>query len=282
MVRPGHFRSPVDVIVLVGVAPSARRRRPTLTPHAGDMRTAPSVDAQCMAAAADRLSGDVLERVSPELVLVDAALAEEMRRRLGVPDDTFTSIGRMDIEPRLSVHVAEVEAGVEEETGVARDALAGDEVLPAPAAAIVEERGDLGIDDLIVIPEDELRSVPPTLRVVPNEDITQLAPEPEEIVAARVSETDDVIVVPADDRVQQTRTRTYPALPSPSSDADEEDATDVVLRLIRDHIDNETPPKRRRRRLVSFVSLLAALSSIAIFVAHTQRGVSELPQWLPS
>jgi hypothetical protein len=116
--------------------------------------------------------------------------------------------------------------------------------------------------------------------VVPNEDVTQLVPELEEIVAARVSETDDVIVVPADDRVQQTRT--YPALPSPSSDADEEDATDVVLRLIRDHIDNETPPKRRRRRLVSFVSLLAALSSIAIFVAHQQLGVSELPQWLPS
>ena len=67
-----------------------------------------------MAAAADRLAGDVLERVSPELVLVDAALAEEVRRRLHVPDDTAARIGGMGIESRLSVHVAEV--GVEGDT----------------------------------------------------------------------------------------------------------------------------------------------------------------------
>jgi hypothetical protein len=191
-----------------------------------------------MAAAADRLAGDVLERVSPELVLVDAALAEEARRRLDVPDDTAPSIGGLDIEPRLSVDVAEV--GVE---GVEKDALAGDKLLPVPGAAFEEEHGALGIEDLIVIPEEDPQSEPPRLLIVPND-------EPEEIIAARDPDADDVIVVPADGRAQpQGTSRSFPPLPSPSSDADEEDATDAVLRVIRDHIEHEAPPKRRRRFL---------------------------------
>ena len=189
-----------------------------------------------MAAAADRLAGDVLERVSPELVLVDAALAEVARRHLDVRDDTDERIERMGIEPR-SVDVAEVGG----ETEVDKDASPGDESPPVPAAAFEEEHGDLGIEDLIVISEDDLRSVPPRLLMVPSD-------EPEEIVAARNSGADEVIVVPADGQAQpQSTTRSFPPLPSPSSDSDEEDATDVVLRLIRDHIGRETPPKRRRR-----------------------------------
>src|SRR5918995_2304300 len=136
-----------------------------LLPHSGGTPTAPSGDAQYMAAAADCLAGDVLERVSPELVLVDAALAEEARRRLDVPDDTAPSIGGLDIEPRLSVDVAEV--GVE---GVEKDALAGDKLLPVPGAAFEEEHGALGIEDLIVIPEEDPQSVPPRLLIVPNDE----------------------------------------------------------------------------------------------------------------
>ena len=204
-----------------------------------------------MAAAADRLAGDVFERVSPELVLVDAALAEEVRRRLHVPDDTAARIGGMGIESRLSVHVAEV--GVEGDTVEEKDALAGDEIPPVPAAAFEEEHGDLGIEDLIVIPEEDVRGVPPRLLMVPSDDVAQQVPEPEEIVEAR--DADDVIVVPAADRAQpQNTTGSFPTLPSPSSDADGENATDVALRLIRDHIQHETPPKRGRRRFLSFGS----------------------------
>ena len=200
-----------------------------------------------MAAAADRLAGDVLEHVSPELVLVDAALAEEARRRLDVPDDAAARIGRLGIEPR-SVDVAEVGVEVGGETEVDEDASAGDESPPVPAAAFEEEHGDLGIEDLIVISEDDLRSVPPRLLMVPSD-------EPEEMVAARDSDADEAIVVPADGQAQpQSTTRSFPPLPSPSSDSDEEDATDAVLRLIRDHIEHETPPKRRRRRFLSFGS----------------------------
>ena len=219
------------------------------------MPTAPSDDAQCMAAAADRLAGEVLECVSPELVLVDAALAEEARRRLGVPHDTAASTGREGIEPRLFVDVAAVEVEVEAdgETEIEEDAVAGEEIVPVPAEALEGEHCYLGIEDLIVIPEDDLLSVPPMLVVVPNEDVTQRSREPEEIVAPR--DADDVIDVPADGRAQQQSTsQSFPPLPSPSSDADEEDATDVVLRLIRDQMEHRTPSKRRRRRFFSFGS----------------------------
>jgi hypothetical protein len=234
-----------------------------------------------MAAAADRLAGDVFERVSPELVLVDAALSEEMRRRLDVSDDAIALIGRMRIDPRVSIDVAEVEVG--EERAAENNALAGDELLPVPATALDFAHHDTGIEDLIVIPEHDPPSVPPTVLVVPDEGVTRLVPEPEEIVAARVSEIDDLLVVPAEDRASPQSTRqSYPTLPSPPSGADAEDATEVVLRQIRDHIEPETPPKRRRRRLLSFVSLFVALCSIAIFAVHAQVGVSELPHWLPS
>jgi hypothetical protein len=216
--------------------------------------------------------------VSPELVLVDAALAEEMRRELGAPDDTLARIAR-GIEPRTCV----AEVGVDERPEAEDNAPAAGMSLAVPGPALDVAHGDLGIEDLIVIPDDDPPSVPPELFVAPDELVTQLVPEPEEIATARVSGTDDSIVAPVDDLAEPQRTsRTYPALPSPSSDADEEDATNVVLRQIRDHIEHETPPKGRRRRLLSFVSVLASLSSMAILAAQARLGVSELPHWLPS
>jgi hypothetical protein len=208
-------------------------------PHSGGTPTAMSGDAQCMAAAADRLAGDGLERVSPELVLVDAALAEQVRRLIHAP--------------WLSVHVAEV--GVERDPVEEMDALPGDEIPPVPPAAFEEEHGYLGIDDLIVIPEDDLRSMAATLVAVPNEDITQRAPEPGETLPVVDSDADDLIVVPADGRAHlQSASRSFPPLPSPSSDADGETATDVALRLIRDQLQHEKPRKRRRRWFLRFGS----------------------------
>jgi hypothetical protein len=232
-----------------------------------------------MAAAADRRPDDVLEQVSPELVLVDAALAEEMRRRLAVPDDTLLRIGRTRTEQRLSVHVAEVGCG--EATEVEKDALAGGEPHPVLPRDIGVAHHDVGIEDLIVLPEDEPSSAPPAPLVTQDEGVTRPVAAPEDTVAPRVSGLDDLIVVPAEDRAEPRGS--YPALPSPSTDADEEDTTAVVLRQIRYRIEPDAPAKRRprRRRLLSFVSPFAALTSMAIFAVDLQLGVSELPHWLP-
>jgi hypothetical protein len=266
----GHSTALLQVNTVRGAAPG-------LIPHTSDMPTSPSDDVQCMAAAADRLLGDVFERVSPELVLVDAALAEEMRRRLDVPDDTLVRIGRMRIEPRLPVHAAEFADG--DETEVEKSALAGAEPLPVPATALEDVHRDVDIEDLIVLPEGDPPSFPPTLLVAPDECVTRLAAAPKETVAPRVSGLDHPMVVPAEDQAEPRGS--YPRLPSPSSDADEEDASSVVLRQIRYHTEPDTPPKRRRR-LLSFVSVFAALSSMAMFAVDVQLGVSELPHWLPS
>jgi hypothetical protein len=232
-----------------------------------------------MAAAADRHPGDLLDRVSPELVLVDAALAEEMRRRLAVPDDTLERLGRERVEPRPSLHLAEL--GVADEAEAEESPPAGGEPLPPPASAREPAHEEGGIEDLIVLPEEDPPSVPAALLVASEEEVTRRVAVPaEETLAARVSAPEDAIVVPIEDRAKPRGS--YPALPSPSSDAGEEDATAVVLRQIRNRLEPEAPAKRRRRRLLSVVSLFAALSSLAMFAVDLQLGVYELPHWLPS
>jgi hypothetical protein len=134
-----------------------------------------------MAAAADRHLGDLFERVSPELVLVDAALAEEMRRRLDVPDDTLVRIARM----RLSLHVAEVRVGEETEE---ENPLAGCVPLPVPATGFEVAQRDVGIDDLIVVPESDPPTVPSAFLAAPDEGVTRrLVAAPQETVAPRDS-----------------------------------------------------------------------------------------------
>ena len=195
-----------------------------------------------------------------------------MRRRLDVPDDTLVRIGRVRIEPRLSVRVADVGGG--EEPDVERTALAWGDPIPVPVTALEVGRLGVGIEDLIVLPERDPPSVPSAVLATPDD-----VAAPNEAVAPRVSGLGRLTVVPAED--QPEARGSYPKLPSPSSDADAEDASAVVLRQLRYRTEPETPPKRRRR-LLSFVSLFAALSSVAIFAVDLQLGVSELPHWLPS
>jgi hypothetical protein len=64
----------------------------------------PTADASSVAAAADRLVDDPFEIVSPELVLVDAALSAQVRSRLPVPEDTLRRLepGRGGWRPATS------------------------------------------------------------------------------------------------------------------------------------------------------------------------------------
>ena len=192
-----------------------------------------------MAAAADRLVGDALEILSPELVLVDASLREELLRRLDVADDTLSRISR------------------ETEPAVNREAT---------------------IEDLIVIPLEERPNPPKDLPVRTADTLTPGPPAFEPSAGI-----EDLIVVCDEDQTETKRTnRMYPPLPSPAEDAYAEDATDVVLRQIRDHLEPEPPADPPRLRLVSLVPILAAASALALLALDGQPGLSELPRWLPS
>ena len=190
-----------------------------------------------MAAAADRLAGDVLEHMSPELVLVDPALYEDVRRQLVVPDDTIARIERMRIDSRSSAHPDEVEGAPKPELD---QIPAQPELVPITAGAVEVGQRDVGIDDLIVVP-------------------TQHVEQPE------------------------TTRRYYPTLPSPPEGARFEDATDAVLRQIRDHFEPEPPTTQRRpHRLLSLESTFAALASVAMYSVDVHLGLSYLPSWIPS
>jgi hypothetical protein len=183
-----------------------------------------------MAAAADRLSGDALERVSPELVLVDATLGSQARERLPVPDDTLTRLGRHRIEaPAIPLQEPDV---VEVDT----------EPSPAPhvdADLAEHESGTSGIEDLLVRPAEE-----------------------------RPSEA-------------ESKRRSYPALPTPPPGTGySEDATEAVLRHIREHLEVDATPARASHRALSVTTVVAALGSIALLIVDGQLELYELPRLL--
>ena len=157
-----------------------------------------AADVSCMAAAAE-LHGDPQSGLSPELVLVDAALSAEVRHLLVPPGDT--------IERLL--------------TGRTREARP-EEALPLPELA-----GDGK-------PEDEV-SGNQTLAENPahwSETLESAAPadgmeDPLNDLAPVVSATEHT----HPDELEQAR-NSYPALPSPSAEGSRNDATETVLRLI--------------------------------------------------
>jgi hypothetical protein len=228
-----------------------------------------------MAAAADRLVGDVLENVTPELVLVDAALGAQVRDRLPVPDDTLTQL---------------------------RHACGDEHSATEPAGAIVEhhhvgpappEEPELGIDDLIVITAEERPrtegmtngAYPQVAAILPARDTALPPNQPgwREMPPGRADlGIDDLIVISEGEHVEKEgSSRMYPALPTrPPADPYEEDATDVALRQIREHIEPDEAT-RPRHRMLDVVSVVAALSAAAILALDVRLGVLELPGWLP-
>ena len=228
-----------------------------------------------MAAAADRLVGDVIENVTPELVLVDAALGAQVRDQLPVPDDTLTRLRR----PRGDEHPTTQPAGI----AIAEHHHLG----PAPP-----EELELGIDDLIVTTAEERSRTERTtngvypqvaaLLAVSDKALPPDVPELEKRPVATDLGIDDLIVIPEGEHVEKEgSSRMYPALPTrPPADPYEEDATDVALRQIREHIEPDEATRPRHRKL-DVVSVVAALSAAAILALDVQLGVLELPGWLP-
>jgi hypothetical protein len=209
----------------------ARELRPT--PRPGDTRQGHGEHAVSVAAAA------FLEPVSPELALVDAALAAQLRAILDAP----------------MRHVASIPPA-----GPDRDEPAGDPVEHPAVASIARIDENDPLADLIVQgPEPRLAG-------------------PSTVVAHEHDPSADVFMQETD---QHTKTSGYPALPSPTDRGPEQmDATETVLREIRDRL--TTPPttsaKRRRRfrRRFTVASGLCAALALGAFATSVGFGVTQL------
>jgi hypothetical protein len=156
-----------------------------------------------MAAAAE-LHGDPQSGLSPELVLVDAALSAEVRHRLVPPGDTIERLltGRTSqARPDEASHLPEL-------AGKPDDEVNGSQTL-----------GEEGLE-----PRENtahwsrtLQSAAPTDGV--EDPLNDLAP-----VFPAIEHTHPEEVEPA--------SNSYPTLPSPSAEGSRKDATETVLRLI--------------------------------------------------
>jgi len=163
-----------------------------------------------MVAAVDRLD-DPGFGVSPELALVDPALAAEVRHLLAMPEDTLERLERDGDRRRR----------------------ASQEVAPLP------EPDDYGVaaHEHIEFSEDFASSESVQQSTAPGSETQPAAPAPELADPIRrkdVAAAGQVIEPKTPDESAQGKheTNTYPALPSPPAGYSQEDATGAVLRLI--------------------------------------------------
>ena len=169
-------------------------------------------DVSYMVVAVDLLD-DRAFGVSPELVLVDAELAAEVRHLHVVPEDTLERLERDGDRRRR----------------------ASQEVAPFP------EPGDYGVaehkhtefseDDFAPSESGQHSTASDSETLQPATPAPELA---DPIRRKDVASADQVIepMIPDESAQGQHASNTYPALPSPPPEYSQEDASDAVLRLI--------------------------------------------------
>jgi hypothetical protein len=151
--------------------------------------------------------------VSPELVLVDAALSAEVRQLLVVPEDTLERLERDGDRRRR----ASLEAAPPPE--------------PSDLGLIEQEHTEFS-EDHFAAPESEQHST-----ASDSETLQMAAPAPELVNPIRrkdVASASEVNehMAPDESAGGQHARNTYPALPAPPPEYSQEDASDAVLRLI--------------------------------------------------
>jgi hypothetical protein len=188
---------------------------------------------------------------SPELALVDADLAAELRRGLRPVVDTW-------LRPRVSAE--EASAAIEE----APQLVVADE----PPLAESPDSEDFYGHDYIV--ED-----------VPVQPVVADEPPLAESRDREHFHDDDYIVevveqAPAPSK--QTSSH-YPVLPELEEEATEE--TDAALRRIRERLTEELPATERKlRRRFIFASGASAACAVGVLALDVQLQVAQLPGWL--
>lgn len=202
-------------------------------------------------------------QVSPELVLVDAALAEELRPSLDTPPASTA----------VALHVVSItSADLEPETVV---------VGVAPLAA--ESSSDVDTSDLIVgaIDGDAVESETTSAALSPSMAVVDSVDDNAGAAAAPdYGDTSDLIVRPADDATHGSEaTSRYPALPAPEdAGVDPMDAAEAALREIRARMTTDAPETRRLFRTRFTVAMGgSAVCAVAALVAHVHYGIAQLP-----
>jgi hypothetical protein len=211
-------------------------------------------------AAADFLA---TRQVSPELVLVDPALGEELRLSLDNPPASTA----------VAVHVVSIPPA-----DLERD----ETVVVEVAAAAAESSSDVDASGLIVGAIDDNADEPET---------TPASPAPPTAVSSSVDDeartappdhgdTSDLIVGSADDAAHGSEAASgYPSLPAPEdAEVDPMEAAEAALREIRARMTIDAPETRRLVRTRFTVALGgSALCAVAALVAHVHYGIAQLP-----
>jgi hypothetical protein len=216
---------------------------------------------EVVATAAARI--DAIRPVSPELALVDATLAEELRASLparlasGVVAPRAESIPSVDIEPKALV-AAEIPTWR------------------------TEPSSDVDASDLIVGAVDDQADKLETTR---GHSAALEAPPADNRAAAGAApnrgDASDVIVAQADQGADVTEpTSGYPSLPTPEGiETDPMEATEAALREIRARLGGEAREKQRRSFRSRFTVALGATTLLvfAVVMADLYYGVGQLP-----
>jgi hypothetical protein len=171
-----------------------------------------AADVSDVVVAADLLD-DPGSGVSPELVLVDAALSAEVRHLLVVPEDTLERLERDgDRRRRASLDVAPPPE-------------------PNDFGPIEHERTEFSHDDFAT-PDSEQHSTASDSKTLhlaaPAPDLANPMRRKDVASAGEVNEH----MAPDESAGGQYARNTYPALPAPPPEYSQEDASDAVLRLI--------------------------------------------------
>lgn len=198
-----------------------------------------------MAAAPNHLF-DASRAASPELALVDATLAAELRLMLRLPSE-------IDVRPQPPARdVAPMQSGLADDLIVEPVQPIVRAVRAAPETVAPDA---ISADELIVFPNE------PPLVLPVSVGVADAVPPPASVDASG-----------GDEESPDARSN-YPVLPA--LDARTTDETDAALRRIREQIATVEPPTRRRRVRRSFTvaSGLTAACAVAVVVTEIQLGL---------
>jgi hypothetical protein len=192
---------------------------------------------------------------SPELALVDPALAEELRRHLHLVEDAW-------VRPRVRVHTPAL---------IGKVALVQDELEDHIVEADPQEAEE---------PSEPHGDIP--VEVEPVRDQLESRPVEAERAAEDSIDLPDYIVqhvaLPST-RVQgEASVSHYPVLPAPSSGEEAIAGADAALQQIRERLaEDESPAAERKLRPGFTVAAGAtALGALGLFAAEIQLGVAQL------